>query len=66
MPYNPDIANILFRAGEVWTWGRCIDRIMVLEIDPCTVYIKMQSYVRNEEKDNCFRNQERGTKKKTW
>ena len=29
MPYNPDIANILFRAGEVDTWGRCIDRIMV-------------------------------------
>lgn len=54
MPYNPDIAKILFRAGEVWTWGRCIDRIMVQEIDSRTVYIKMQSYVRNEEKDNCF------------
>ena len=44
MPYNPDIANILFRAGEVETWGRGIERIMVLEIDPCNVYIKMQSY----------------------
>ena len=44
MPYNPDIANNTFRAGEVDTWGRGIESIMVLEIEPRTVYIKMQSY----------------------
>lgn len=27
-PYNPDIANAFFRAGEIETWGRGIDRVM--------------------------------------
>ena len=26
-PYNPDIANAFFRAGEIETWGRGIDRV---------------------------------------
>jgi ATP-dependent DNA helicase RecG len=26
-PYNPDIANAFFRAGEIETWGRGIQRI---------------------------------------
>ena len=28
MPYNPDIANTFFRAGEIEAWGRGIDRII--------------------------------------
>ena len=28
MPYNPDIANTFFRAGEIEAWGRGIDRIV--------------------------------------
>ena len=28
MPYNPDIANTFFRAGEVESWGRGIERII--------------------------------------
>ena len=28
MPYNPDIANTFFRAGEVEAWGRGIERII--------------------------------------
>ena len=28
MPYNPDIANTLFRAGEIEAWGRGIERII--------------------------------------
>ncbi len=27
-PYNPDIANAFFRAGEIEAWGRGIERIM--------------------------------------
>ena len=27
-PYNPDIANAFFRAGEIETWGRGIDRVL--------------------------------------
>lgn len=27
-PYNPDIANAFFRAGEIETWGRGIERII--------------------------------------
>ena len=27
-PYNPDIANAFFRAGEIETWGRGIDRVV--------------------------------------
>lgn len=27
-PYNPDIANAFFRAGEIETWGRGIERIV--------------------------------------
>ena len=30
-PYNPDIANAFFRAGEIETWGRGIERI----VDAC-------------------------------
>ena len=29
-PFNPDIANAFFRAGMIESWGRGIDRIMVL------------------------------------
>ena len=28
MPYNPDIANTFFRAGEIEAWGRGIERIV--------------------------------------
>lgn len=28
-PYNPDIANVFFRAGEIEAWGRGIERIIV-------------------------------------
>lgn len=28
MPYNPNIANTFFRAGEVEAWGRGIERII--------------------------------------
>lgn len=28
-PYNPNIANAFFRAGEIETWGRGIERMMV-------------------------------------
>ena len=28
MPYNPDIANTFFRAGEIEAWGRGIERII--------------------------------------
>ena len=28
MPYNPDIANAFFRAGEIEAWGRGIERII--------------------------------------
>ena len=28
MPYNPDIANTFFRAGEIEVWGRGIERII--------------------------------------
>ena len=28
MPFNPDIANVFFRAGMVESWGRGIERIM--------------------------------------
>ena len=27
-PYNPEIANVFFRAGEIEAWGRGIERIM--------------------------------------
>lgn len=27
-PYNPDIANTFFRAGEIEAWGRGIERII--------------------------------------
>ena len=27
-PYNPDIANAFFRAGEIEAWGRGIERIV--------------------------------------
>ena len=27
-PYNPDIANAFFRAGEIEVWGRGIDRVL--------------------------------------
>ena len=27
-PFNPDIANVFFRAGEIETWGRGIHRIL--------------------------------------
>ena len=27
-PYNPDIANVFFRAGEIEAWGRGIERII--------------------------------------
>jgi len=27
-PYNPDIAHVFFRAGEIETWGRGIERIV--------------------------------------
>ena len=27
MPYNPDIANTFFRAGDIEAWGRGIERI---------------------------------------
>lgn len=27
-PYNPDIANVFFRAGEIEAWGRGIERIV--------------------------------------
>ena len=27
-PYNPDVANVFFRAGEIETWGRGIERIV--------------------------------------
>ncbi len=27
-PFNPDIANVFFRAGMVESWGRGIERIM--------------------------------------
>ena len=30
MPYNPDIANTFFRAGEIEAWGRGIERIITL------------------------------------
>ncbi len=29
MPYNPDIANTFFRAGEIEAWGRSIERIIM-------------------------------------
>ena len=29
MPYNPDIANTFFRAGEIEAWGRGIERIIM-------------------------------------
>ena len=28
-PYNPDIANVFFRAGEIDAWGRGVERIIV-------------------------------------
>ena len=28
IPYNPDIANTFFRAGEIEAWGRGIERII--------------------------------------
>ena len=28
MPYNPDIADTFFRAGEIEAWGRGIERII--------------------------------------
>ena len=28
-PYNPDVANVFFRAGEIETWGRGIERIVM-------------------------------------
>lgn len=28
IPYNPDIANVFFRAGEIEAWGRGIERII--------------------------------------
>ena len=28
-PYNPDIANTFFRSGEIETWGRGIERIIM-------------------------------------
>ena len=28
IPYNPDIANTFFRAGEIKAWGRDIERII--------------------------------------
>lgn len=28
-PFNPDIANVFFRAGEIEAWGRGIERILV-------------------------------------
>ena len=30
MPYNPDIANTFFRAGEIEAWGRGIERIVTV------------------------------------
>lgn len=27
-PYNPDVANVFFRAGEIEAWGRGIERIV--------------------------------------
>ena len=32
MPYNPDIANTFFRAGEIEAWGRGIERIGIERI----------------------------------
>lgn len=29
-PYNPEIANVFFRAGEIEAWGRGIERIMAV------------------------------------
>jgi ATP-dependent DNA helicase RecG len=29
-PYNPDIANTFFRAGEIEAWGRGIERVLLL------------------------------------
>lgn len=29
-PYNPDIANVFFRAGEIEAWGRGIERIITV------------------------------------
>lgn len=28
-PYNPDVANVFFCAGEIETWGRGIERIVM-------------------------------------
>jgi len=28
LPYNPNIANAFFRAGEIEAWGRAIQRIL--------------------------------------
>ena len=28
-PYNPDIANVFFRAGEIEAWGRGIERMIL-------------------------------------
>ena len=28
-PYNPDIANVFFRAGEIEAWGRGVERIIM-------------------------------------
>lgn len=37
-PYNPDIANVFFRAGEIETWGRGIERIIAAcRADGCPV-----------------------------
>ena len=52
-PYNPDIANAFFQAGEIESWGRGVERIFewcrketvpepAIQVDPHEIWIKFR------------------------
>ena len=49
-PYNPDVANAFFRAGEIEAWGRGIQRVL----DACRVAGTPEPGIRVEPRDLRF------------
>ena len=76
MPYNPDIANTFFRAGEIEAWGRGIERIIKgcsqegfstveFRYDVCGLWttFKYQYPERASDHINVHKGTEKGTEK---
>lgn len=74
-PYNPDVANAFFRAGEIESWGRGIERIFsacrdsesplpVIRLDGHDLWVEFpysQDYLALLERETAANEQRKGS-----